>query len=275
MRTAEASQLQALRAVRSFLDRQPATASRRGHQRRPPAARRRARDPRAARDRSSRKRPRGARLHPALPLAPPPPHPDAHVVPAALVARAAEPPVPALQPFRLPRGKPTAHRLAAMACGMAEAAASHAERFAAAGLPVDFAAQLVRAAEAMFDAVTAREKERARRRGATEGLRTGLASVRRVVRVLDAFVEAECEMDPALLAGWESAMHARRAATRAAELPAVVPNTSFQLVMADAEDRQAAEPIASTTDAPRSVALRGRMVALLAGRGMVRTAVGA
>ena len=128
----------------------------------------------------------------------------------ALIARAAEPPVPELEPFRLPRGKPTAHRLAAAAHGMATAASNHADVFISAGLPDDFAHRMLRAADEMLETITEREKERVRHVAATHGIRLKLISARRVVRVLDAFVRTACEGDAAALAAWESATHVRR-----------------------------------------------------------------
>jgi hypothetical protein len=198
----------------------------------------------------------------------------AHMAPVALIARAAEPPVPELAPFRLPRGKPTAQRLAAVALGMAEAAAPHAATFTAAGLPADFTDQLVRAAESMLEAITAREKELARRRGATEGLRTKLVSARRIVRVLDAFVTTACEEDAGQLAAWASASHVRRAPRRAEEATLAVANMP-QLVIPMASEFRVEEPIRHTPDVRRSTALRGRVFALLVGPGRTRIAIGA
>jgi len=273
MRTTEANQLHTLRAVQAFLDRHrpalPGIAT--GGARRRLDATLAALEQHVADQAGSEL---GARGHTQRYRALRRRLIRAHLAPIALIARAAEPPVPSLEPFRLPRGKPTAHILAAMAYGMAEAAVPHAETFTAAGLPADFIAQLRSAADAMLEAITAREQQRARRRGATEGLRTKLASARRVVRVLDAFVQAACEGDDALLAGWESAMHVRRTARRAADSPAVVPNTSLQQVMADAAEMRAAEPILMMSDVPRPLPLRSRMIALLAGPGRMRIAVG-
>ena len=139
------------------------------------------------------------------------------MLPVALIAKAAEPSIPELDPFRLPRGKPTAQRLAAAAHGMASEAAKHPSVFTSAGLPADFVDRMVRAADEMLDSITEREKERVRHRGATEGVRTMLVSARRVVRVLGAFVATACEADAGMLAGWESATHVRRVVRRRVE----------------------------------------------------------
>lgn len=269
MRTTEATQLQSLRAVQSFLDRHRhalADVANGGARRRLDATLAgldqhvvdQAASDLEARGHTQRYRALRRRLI------------RTHMAPIALIARAAEPPVPALDPFRLPRGKPTAHRLAALAHGMADAAAPHAEAFTAAGLPDDFAAQLVQAAEAMLAAITAREKERARHRGATEGLRRGLVSARRIVRVLNAFVTSSCEEDAGLLAGWQSAMHVRRTASRAAGVVRAVPNAPPQLMMVEATMLGYGESNEQTPDVLRRVGLGRRVMALLGGSGRER-----
>ena len=273
MRTTEANQLQSLRAVQSFLDQ---------HRHRLPdiatgGARRRldesltslelhvadqAGSELGARGHTQRYRALRRRLI------------RTQMAPIALIARAAEPPVPALEPFRLPRGKPTAQRLAAAAYGMAQSAEPHAETFTAAGLPDDFATRLVRAADAMLDAITAREKELARHRGATEGIRTRLASARQIVRVLDAFVRAECETDEALVAGWESAMHVRRTARRqmdAAPIAVTAPVMNLVTEFYGTAD----EPKERVIDVRRGARLGTRVLALFAGRDRARFVVGA
>lgn len=228
MRTTEANQLQSLRDVRSFLDRHrhdvPDIAT--------SGARRRLDDTldrlhqhivdQSASDVRSRACTQRYRFLRRRLI-------RTHMLPIALIARAAEPPVPELDPFRLPRGKPTAHRLAAAAHGMATAAAKHPDVFTAAGLPPDFAGRMMRAADEMLESITEREKERVRHRGATHGLRTKLVSARRVVRVLDAFVATACDGDDALLAAWQSAMHVRRTVRhRVAVLPAGTPSAEVK-----------------------------------------------
>jgi hypothetical protein len=274
MRTTEANQLQALRAVQSFLDRHrhtfPDIAT--------GGARRRLDDVLASLEQHVAEQAGselGARVHTQRYRALRRRLLRTRMAPIALIARAAEPPVPELDPFRLPRGKPTAGRLAAVAHGMAEAAAPYAETFTSAGLPDDFIDQTVRAADAMLEALTAREKERGRHRGATQGIRTKLASARRIVRVLDAFVTSACEDDAALLAGWASARHVRRTARRAAESSSIVPNAPLQLVMAEAPEAREGEPKGRTLDVLPPAALHRRVFALLAGPGRTRIAVGA
>lgn len=273
MRTTEANQLYSLRAVRSYLDRHehslPGIATGGARKRLDEALASieqhvtdQAGSELAARGHTQRYRALRRRLI------------RAHMAPVALIAKAAEPPVPELEPFRLPRGKPTAQRLAAVALGMAEAAAPHAATFTAAGLPDDFTDELVRAAESMLEAITAREKELARRRGATVGLRTKLVSARRIVRVLDAFVTTGCEGDAGLLAGWASAAHVRRTARRA-EVSTPAAATMPQLAITEPSEIRKDEPNRHVRNVRRSTALRGRVFALLVGPARSRNAVGA
>jgi hypothetical protein len=125
-----------------------------------------------------------------------------HMAPIARIARAELPPVPEVEPLRMPKGKPTAERLGQLAYGMAKAAAPFAADFTHAGMPEDFIKQLTDAADEMLNALTDRTKSKGRRGGATRGLKSGLTAGRRVVHVLDSFVSAALKNDPALLREW-------------------------------------------------------------------------
>jgi hypothetical protein len=133
-----------------------------------------------------------------------------HLTPIARIARVALAGTPALEALRLPRGRPTAHRLAAAAHGMAEAATPYAELFIAAGLAADFLGQLHGAADALLAALDQRARSQGRRRGATAGLRATLSAGRTLVHVLDAFVQTALVDEPALLAGWEASQRVQR-----------------------------------------------------------------
>jgi hypothetical protein len=78
---------------------------------------------------------------------------DDHMSPIARIARADLPNTPAIEPLRMPKGRPSTERLATAAYGMAKAAVPFAPVFVAAGLSVDFVARLNAAAGAMIDAV--------------------------------------------------------------------------------------------------------------------------
>jgi hypothetical protein len=133
-----------------------------------------------------------------------------HLTPIARIARVALAETPALEALRLPRGRPTAERLAAAAHGMAEAATPYAEVFLAAGLAADFLGQLHGAADALLASLDHRARSRGRRTGATEGLRATLSAGRRLVHVLDAFVQTALVDNPALLAGWDATKRVQR-----------------------------------------------------------------
>jgi hypothetical protein len=125
-----------------------------------------------------------------------------HMAPIARIAAAELPASPEVEPLKMPKGKPTAARLAGLADGMAKAAGPYSDVFVKAGLPTDFIAQLNAASTAMIDAGAERQANRGNRRGATQGLKTSLSAGRRVVHVLDAFVKSALKDDPVLLANW-------------------------------------------------------------------------
>ena len=197
-----------------------------------------------------------------------------HLVPIALIARTTQPPLSELEQFRIPHGKPTAQQLAAAAHAMAEAAAPHADTFVAAGMPEDFIGALEDASNAMMSELAVRAQERARHRIATEALRAGITSARRVVKVLDAFVRSACELDAGMIAGWESVTHVRRSVCRPAASPEVS-RESLQLTVSDAEQVHEEVGREQTLLEHPPLALRRRMLAMLAIGGRTRMALSA
>lgn len=145
-----------------------------------------------------------------------------HMAAVARVAKADLALSPALEPLRMPKGKPTTERLAAAADGMAKAAEPFAEIFTAAGLPMDFIRQLTDAADALRGSVAKRSQMRGARGGATESIRRRLSEGRKLVAVLDVFVSTALEDDPALLANWNIVKRVQKLAAG----PAVTPSTS-------------------------------------------------
>lgn len=134
-----------------------------------------------------------------------------HMAPIARIARAELPNSPAVQPLRnMPRGRPTAQRLATLADGMAQAAVPYTDVFVRAGRPADFGKRLADAADAMLGALGDRNESRARRRGATMGIRTQLSRGRKIVGVIDAFVQSALASDPVLLAHWNLVKRVRK-----------------------------------------------------------------
>ena len=146
-----------------------------------------------------------------------------HMIPIARIAAADLPDTPELRPLRLPMSGVSVQRLAAAAHGMADAAQKYADTFTRATLPVDFAAQLSAAADAMIASIGDRTKSVLVRRGATEGLKNTLAGGRRIVRVLDALVRSRLQDQPSLLAAWESAKRVTQRPSRAAASEASTP----------------------------------------------------
>lgn len=126
-----------------------------------------------------------------------------HMAPIAKIAQAKLPPTPEVAPLRMPIGKPTIERLAALAQGMAKAAEPYAAVFIAAGMPADFIAQLTAAVDPMVAAMSDRTQTRGSRRGATSGLQDTLSSGRKIVHVLDAFMKSALKDNPSLLANWD------------------------------------------------------------------------
>jgi hypothetical protein len=83
------------------------------------------------------------------------------MAPIARIAAADIPNLPELSPLRMPRGKPTAEKLASFAYGMGAAAAPFADTFTKAGLGADFVAQLSAAADAVVGVVATRRQAEA------------------------------------------------------------------------------------------------------------------
>ena len=147
-----------------------------------------------------------------------------HMAPIARIARAELPPTPAVEPLKMPKGRPTVARLAALADGMANAAAPFADTFISAGLPTDFIAQLRAATTALVAAVAERNQNRGKRGGATTGLKQKLGRARRIVHVLDAFIQTALKDDQVLLSSWNIVKRVRRNTNRPAT-PAAPPGT--------------------------------------------------
>jgi hypothetical protein len=125
-----------------------------------------------------------------------------HMAKIARIAAADLPNTPELAPLRMPKGRPTVERLAALAAGMATTAARHSDVFIAAGLPADFVAQLNAASDAMTNTISERTSSRGVTSGATVGIKRKLSDGRKIVHVLDAFAQSALKDDPVLLRNW-------------------------------------------------------------------------
>jgi len=152
-----------------------------------------------------------------------------HMRPIARIARSELPATTALEPLKMPQGRPTPERLVAHAEGMAQAATPFADTFIEAGLPPDFIARLRTATGELRALVADRTQSRGKQRGATTGLKQKLSSARKLVHVLDAFVEAALESDEALLASWNVVKRVRRIApTPSAPVAVTKPSAASQ-----------------------------------------------
>lgn len=127
-----------------------------------------------------------------------------HMAPIARIAAADLVGTPNIEPLRMPKTRQIGERLAAAAKGMGGTAAKFAPTFIAAGLPPDFLERLNAAADAMLATLTQRTESRSYRLGATKGLKTKLSAARKTVAVLDAFVQTALKDDAVLLARWDS-----------------------------------------------------------------------
>jgi hypothetical protein len=139
-----------------------------------------------------------------------------HMAPISRIARSDLPQTPEIEPLKMPRGRPTVEKLSAAAFGMAKAATPFASVFIAAGVPADFITRLNAAAEALLVSLSDRARSRGKRSGATKGLKSQLASGRKIVHILDAFVRSALKDDPALLANWNAVKRVRKFTRRTA-----------------------------------------------------------
>jgi len=137
-----------------------------------------------------------------------------HMTPIARIARVELSGTPQLEPLNMPKGRPTPERLIAHAEGMAQAAAPFAETFVESGLPSDFIAQLSAATSELRACVTDRTQSRGKQSGATVGLKQQLSNARKLVHVLDAFVQTALEDNESLLTGWNAVKHVRQIASK-------------------------------------------------------------
>jgi hypothetical protein len=151
-----------------------------------------------------------------------------HMAPISRIARADLPNTPEFRPLRMPRGKITPEKLAAAATGMAQIAGRYTDTFTAAGLPANFVEQINTAADDMLSALANRTRSRGRRRGATSGLKEKLSEGRRVIGILDSFVQKALQSNPSLLADWNLVARVPKTAVRSSAtdpaLPAPAPS---------------------------------------------------
>jgi hypothetical protein len=128
-----------------------------------------------------------------------------HMAPIAKIAASELAGTPNIEPLRMPKAWYRGERLAAAARGMAQTAQQFSSTFIDLGLPANFAQRLLAATDAMMATFGARRESRNRHVGATKGLKAKLAHGRKVVGVIDAFLQSALKNDGVLLAQWDSA----------------------------------------------------------------------
>jgi hypothetical protein len=157
-----------------------------------------------------------------------------HMAHIARIAKMDLPATPAVQPLKMPKGNLSVRRLAAVADGMAKAAAPFSDVFTGAGLPADFITQLTAASDAVVKSVGDRMQTKGARGGATQGLKTMLARGRRVVHTLDALVQTALHDDPVTLASWNIVKRVQRTGRSTAQAPATTPTPTPAIAPAPA-----------------------------------------
>lgn len=155
-----------------------------------------------------------------------------HMLAISRIARVDLPTTPEFSQLRMPSAKLGVERLAAAANSMADLASKYAGVFTDAGLPADFADQLRSAAVELQEMFTTRRNTRGARAGATTGLAKTLAEARRVVHVIDAFVETAFRDDAETMNEWRSVSRPRARAKTKAEPAAETVAAPIALVAA-------------------------------------------
>ncbi len=144
-----------------------------------------------------------------------------YMAPIARIARADIPQAPNIQGFRMPQGVPGVEKVTALADGMAKAAAPYVDIFVNAGLPADFITQLQHAAALLINIRTKRTTTTASRVGATKSLKASLTTGRKVVHVLDAFMQTALKDDLTLRSNWNAVKRVHRIGARTASVAPV------------------------------------------------------
>ena len=147
-----------------------------------------------------------------------------HMAPLARIAKAELALTPELVSLRMPRGRPTIPKLVAAAEGMAKAATPYISVFTDNGRPKDFIDQLNASATSLLVSASGHKNIQGRRTLATNGLQARLAAGRRIVHVLDSYVQTALKDDPTLLSGWNNVKRVNKVGSHTGS-PATLPTT--------------------------------------------------
>ena len=135
-----------------------------------------------------------------------------HLKPIVRIARLLLPNVPELAVVRTPRPDMSVPQLAQYARNIAKAAGRYEHVFTQAGLPADFIRRMLITAESLVDTIHTRDRSRGKVKGASTSLQVKLARGRKLVHVIDAFIQNAAAGDAKLLATWNEAKRVRKVA---------------------------------------------------------------
>ena len=133
---------------------------------------------------------------------------------------------PEIEPLRMQKTRIRTADLFRAATAMADAAEPFSSVFIGAGLPQDFIAQLLAAADAMMASVREREQSIGKRTGATTGISAQLQLGRTTIGALDRFVTSALNDNPALLTNWKTLRRVRFVKDTPAVSAASAPSTT-------------------------------------------------
>ena len=148
-----------------------------------------------------------------------------HMAAIARIAKSELALTPEIASLRMPRGRPTIPKLVAAAEGMAKGATPYISVFTDNGLPKDFIDQLNASATSLLVSASTHKNIQGSRKTATNGLQARLSAGRRIVHVLDSYVQTALKDNPTLLAGWNSVKRVRKSGARAAATLPTTPAT--------------------------------------------------
>jgi hypothetical protein len=137
-------------------------------------------------------------------------------------------------------------RLVQAARAMAEAAIPHAEEFAAASFPADFAQQLIAAADAVRASIEARSRKAADRQHATAAVEETLKRGRSAALMLEGAVDRLVPRRSPLYAEWRAVKRIFSAGSRKQQDP------KAQETQQETQQVQAPAPTAAATDATKA-----------------------
>ena len=124
--------------------------------------------------------------------------------PISAIAEAQLDHAPDFAELKLPKVLRTAPQLVAAAEAMGTAATKYRDTFVNAGMAPTFVADLQAAANAVKENVTSKGTARSSQIGATTGLKVACKQAHRIVKQLDALIEARLAGNSALLAKWKA-----------------------------------------------------------------------